>query len=75
MIVTEPSPALHADTTAMAFDIGAGIYWRPEEGGFLWGMSNPAEEPGPGHDDRLDLPAEDAATARTHCSLRRRASA
>jgi sarcosine oxidase subunit beta len=48
VIVTEPAPALHADTTAMAFDIGAGIYWRPEEGGFLWGMSNPAEEPGPG---------------------------
>ena len=46
--VTEPSPALHADTTAMAFDIGAGIYWRPEEGGFLWGMSNPDEVPGPG---------------------------
>jgi glycine/D-amino acid oxidase-like deaminating enzyme len=46
--VTEPSPALHADTTAMAFDIGAGIYWRPEEGGFLWGMSNPNEAPGPG---------------------------
>jgi sarcosine oxidase subunit beta len=48
VIVTEPSPALHPDTTAMAFDIGAGIYWRPEEGGFLWGMSNPDEEPGPG---------------------------
>jgi hypothetical protein len=32
----------------MAFDIGAGIYWRPEEGGLLWGMSNPAEVPGPG---------------------------
>ncbi len=48
VIVTEPAPALHADTTAMAFDIGAGIYWRPEEGGFLWGMSNPAETPGPG---------------------------
>jgi sarcosine oxidase subunit beta len=46
VVVTEPSPALHADTTAMAFDIGAGIYWRPEEGGFLWGMSNPAETPG-----------------------------
>jgi glycine/D-amino acid oxidase-like deaminating enzyme len=46
--VTEPSEALHADTTAMAFDIGAGIYWRPEEGGFLWGMSNPEEAPGPG---------------------------
>src|SRR6478672_7047184 len=48
VVVTEPSSALHADTTAMAFDMGAGIYWRPEEGGFLWGMSNPDEEPGPG---------------------------
>ena len=46
VVVTEPSPALHPDTTAMAFDIGAGIYWRPEEGGFLWGMSNPTETPG-----------------------------
>jgi len=46
--VTEASPDLHADTTAMAFDIGAGIYWRPEEGGLLWGMSNPHEAPGPG---------------------------
>jgi sarcosine oxidase subunit beta len=48
VVVTEPSAQLHADTTAMAFDMGAGIYWRPEEGGFLWGMSNPEEEPGPG---------------------------
>jgi sarcosine oxidase subunit beta len=48
VVVTEPSEALHADTTAMAFDIAKGIYWRPEEGGFLWGMSNPDEEPGPG---------------------------
>ena len=48
VVVTEPSEALQPETTAMAFDIGAGIYWRPEEGGFLWGMSNPTEEPGPG---------------------------
>jgi sarcosine oxidase subunit beta len=48
VVVTEASTDLHADTTAMAFDIGAGIYWRPEEGGLLWGMSNPDEEPGPG---------------------------
>ena len=47
-MVTEASDALRAETTAMAFDIDAGIYWRPEEGGFLWGMSNPDEEPGPG---------------------------
>lgn len=46
VVVTAPSPALHGETTAMAFDIGAGIYWRPEEGGLLWGMSNPAETPG-----------------------------
>jgi glycine/D-amino acid oxidase-like deaminating enzyme len=46
--LTEASPALHADTTAMAFDIAGGIYWRPEEGGLLWGMSNPKEVPGPG---------------------------
>jgi sarcosine oxidase subunit beta len=30
----------------MAFDLRAGIYWRPEEGGLLWGMSNPRETPG-----------------------------
>jgi sarcosine oxidase subunit beta len=33
---------------AMVFDIHGGIYWRPEEGGILWGMSNPHEVPGPG---------------------------
>ncbi|HEX2423709.1 MAG TPA: FAD-binding oxidoreductase, partial [Actinomycetota bacterium] len=46
--VTERSDALHTDTTAMAFDLDAGLYWRPEEGGFLFGMSNPKEPPGPG---------------------------
>jgi sarcosine oxidase, subunit beta len=46
VVVTAPSDALHVDTTAMAFDLRAGIYWRPEERGFLWGMSNPAESPG-----------------------------
>jgi sarcosine oxidase subunit beta len=44
--VSAPSDELHLDTTAMAFDIRAGLYWRPEEGGLLWGMSNPAETPG-----------------------------
>ena len=48
VVVTEASEALQPENTAMVFDIGAGIYWRPEEGGFLWGMSNPDEEPGPG---------------------------
>jgi sarcosine oxidase subunit beta len=53
VVVTAPSPALHAETTGMAFDLRAGIYWRPEEGGLLWGMSNPAETPGPGRE--IDL--------------------
>ena len=49
VVVTEAERgAARRRRTAMAFDIGAGIYWRPEEGGFLWGMSNPNEEPGPG---------------------------
>ena len=30
----------------MVFDVASGIYWRPEEGGVLWGMSNPDESPG-----------------------------
>jgi len=30
----------------MVFDLSAGLYWRPEEGGLLFGMSNPAEPPG-----------------------------
>jgi sarcosine oxidase, subunit beta len=44
--VTAPSDELFLETTAMAFDMRAGLYWRPEEGGLLWGMSNPAETPG-----------------------------
>jgi glycine/D-amino acid oxidase-like deaminating enzyme len=47
--VTEPHPLLAPERFgAMVFDLHAGIYWRPEEGGLLWGMSNPNEEPGPG---------------------------
>jgi sarcosine oxidase subunit beta len=30
----------------MGFDVASGIYWRPHEGGLLWGMSNPDEPPG-----------------------------
>jgi sarcosine oxidase subunit beta len=31
----------------MVFDLSAGLYWRPEEKGLLFGMSNPDERPGP----------------------------
>jgi sarcosine oxidase, subunit beta len=44
--VTEPHHALAAERVPMVFDLSAGLYWRPEEGGLLFGMSNPAEPPG-----------------------------
>jgi sarcosine oxidase, subunit beta len=42
--VTEEHRAF-ADT-AMVFDVPSGLYWRPEEGGLLFGMSDPDEPPG-----------------------------
>ncbi|MDP9302375.1 MAG: FAD-binding oxidoreductase, partial [Actinomycetota bacterium] len=62
--VTERSDAVHADTTAMAFDLDAGLYWRPEEGGLLFGMSNPKESPGPGRS--IDWPYLHAMERRLH---------
>ena len=44
--VTEPHPDLRPDRVPMVFDLAAGLYWRPDEGGLLFGMSNPDERPG-----------------------------
>jgi sarcosine oxidase, subunit beta len=44
--VTEPHPDLAPSRLPMLFDLAAGLYWRPEEGGMLFGMSNPNEPPG-----------------------------
>jgi sarcosine oxidase, subunit beta len=44
--VTEPHRDLAAERVPMVFDLSAGLYWRPEEGGLLFGMSNPDELPG-----------------------------
>jgi sarcosine oxidase, subunit beta len=51
--VTEQHPDLHPSRVPMVFDLPAGLYWRPEEGGLLFGMSNPDEPPG--EDRRIDL--------------------
>jgi sarcosine oxidase subunit beta len=51
--VTEPHPALAPERLPMVFDVAEGIYWRPEDGGLLFGMSNPDEQPGPAR--RFDL--------------------
>jgi sarcosine oxidase subunit beta len=44
--VTEPHPDLAPARLPMVFDVSEGLYWRPEEGGVLFGMSNPEEPPG-----------------------------
>jgi len=46
VVVTQPDPDVARDRLPMVFDVASGIYWRPEEGGVLWGMSNPDERPG-----------------------------
>jgi len=45
--VTQPHPDLAPERLPMVFDLAAGLYWRPEERGLLFGMSNPQERPGP----------------------------
>ncbi|MFN2489539.1 MAG: NAD(P)/FAD-dependent oxidoreductase [Actinomycetota bacterium] len=44
--VTEPHAAFARERLPMVFDVRAGLYWRLEEEGLLFGMSNPAEVPG-----------------------------
>jgi glycine/D-amino acid oxidase-like deaminating enzyme len=44
--VTEPHSDLHPSRVPMVFNLAEGLYWRPEEGGLLFGMSNPDEPPG-----------------------------
>jgi sarcosine oxidase subunit beta len=46
VVVTEPHEDVAPDRLPMVFDVVAGIYWRPCEGGVMWGMSNPEEPPG-----------------------------
>jgi sarcosine oxidase subunit beta len=50
-VVTAPVPGIEPRSLPMVFDVASGIYWRPgEEGGLLWGMSNPDEQPGRARD-------------------------
>jgi sarcosine oxidase subunit beta len=52
--VTEPHDAFDPSRLPMVFDLVAGLYWRPEERGLLFGMSNPDEPEGEARE--LDLP-------------------
>ena len=44
--ITGPHPGLDPSRLPMVFDLSEGLYWRPEEKGLLFGMSNPDERPG-----------------------------
>jgi len=60
--ILEPSPAFGVERMPMVFDIGGGLYWRLEEGGLLFGWSDPDELPGEARS--INWPAVDAARAR-----------
>jgi sarcosine oxidase subunit beta len=60
--VLEPHPAFDVPRMPMVFDIGAGLYWRLEEGGLLFGWSDPDEAPGEARS--IDWVAYDRARAR-----------
>jgi sarcosine oxidase, subunit beta len=46
VFVTSPAPELERGPLPMGFDLAAGLYWRQEEGGLLFGVSDPAEQQG-----------------------------
>ena len=60
--VLEPHEAFTVDRQPMVFDIGAGLYWRLEEGGLLFGWSDPDEQPGEAR--AIDLAAYERYRAR-----------
>ncbi|MBA2300736.1 MAG: FAD-binding oxidoreductase [Chloroflexi bacterium] len=53
--VLEPHPAFAVERMPMVFDLAAGLYWRLEEGGLLFGWSDPDEAPGEARE--IDWPA------------------
>ena len=61
--VTEPHPDLAPSRLPMVFDLSAGLYWRPEEGGMLFGMSNPERAAGRGPQRRRGVPGPDPQAA------------
>ncbi len=60
--VLEPHEAFDTDRMPMVFDIGEGLYWRLEEGGLLFGWSDPDETPGEARS--INWPMYEAARAR-----------
>jgi sarcosine oxidase, subunit beta len=61
VFVTSPAPELDGGALPMGFDLAAGLYWRQEEGGLLFGVSDPDEEQGEAHaiDERTQRAARE----------------
>jgi sarcosine oxidase subunit beta len=53
--VLEPHEAFAGERQPMVFDLGGGLYWRLEEGGLLFGWSDPDQVPGEARS--IDWPA------------------
>jgi sarcosine oxidase subunit beta len=62
VVVLEPHEAFAGDPLPMVFDVGAGLYWRQEEDGLLFGWSNPDEPPGNARE--IDWPWYERSRAR-----------
>lgn len=62
--VTEPHEAFDVERQPMVFENAIGLYWRLEEGGLLFGMSNPDEAPGQARE--IDWPYLRAMERRMH---------
>jgi sarcosine oxidase subunit beta len=60
--VTAPAPAFAVERAPMVFDVGAALYWRLEEGGLLFGWSDPGDAPGEAAE--IDLDALERTRAR-----------
>jgi sarcosine oxidase, subunit beta len=60
--VTEPHATFDLERAPMVFDIGRGLYWRLEEGGLLFGWSDPDDSPGEARS--IDWAALDRTKAR-----------
>jgi sarcosine oxidase subunit beta len=64
--VTELLAAVETERLPMAYAVTAGVYWRPEEGGLLFGASKPDEEPGEAREIDAAYLAEMRATLARH---------
>ena len=60
--VLEPHEAFDVERQPMVFDVGGGLYWRLEEGGLLFGWSNPNEPAGTARE--IDWPYYERMRAR-----------